>query len=155
MPVLPVAHQVHERVAPEPIAVAEREPDRVHSRLGIVAVHVEDRRVLEPRHVCDVARCAPVLGRCGESHLVVLDDVDGAADRIAVKGLEVECLGHHATRGERRIAVQDQRHRGVGVAMRRRNSGIGETADAGGDAGYDAKRNVGGNEGERFHGRRP
>ena len=60
---------------------------------------------------------ARVLGVGGEADLVVLDQVDRAADLVAVERLQVQRLGDHALAGERGVAVQDDRHRGVGVAV--------------------------------------
>ena len=43
--VAPVADHVDDDVLVEPLAVREREPGDAHARLGVVAVHVEDRRL--------------------------------------------------------------------------------------------------------------
>ena len=55
-----VADHVDDDVLVEPLAVRERQPGDAHARLGVVAVHVEDRRL---DHLGDVggveARAAP------------------------------------------------------------------------------------------------
>ena len=53
-----------------------------------------------------------------ESHLVVLDDVDRAANRVTVERLQVQRLGDDSLPRERGVAVQDDRHRGVRVLVR-------------------------------------
>ena len=62
-------------------------------------------------------RRARVVGVGGEADLVVLDDVDRAADRVAVERLQVERLGDDALAREGGVAVQDDRDRGVGVLV--------------------------------------
>ena len=74
--------------------------------LGVVAVHVEDRRL---DHLGDVGR---VGGRAAgvrsgrEADQVVDDDVHRSAGAVAGQLAEVEGLGHDALAGERRVAVQ-------------------------------------------------
>ena len=58
-----------------------------------------------------------LLGVGREADLVVCDDVDGAAGRVALQRLEVERLGHHALAGERGVAVEQQRDRGHRVVL--------------------------------------
>ena len=45
----------------------------------------------------------------GEADLVVRDDVDRAAGRVARERLQVEHFGDDALRGERRVAVDEDR----------------------------------------------
>ena len=76
----------------------------------ILAVHVEDR---DRQPVRDVGRerrrVLLAVGR-REPELVVHHDVDRAADRVAGKVGEVERFGRDPLAGERRVAVQDDRH---------------------------------------------
>ncbi len=107
-----VAHHVDHDVLVELLAVGERQPGHPHAGLGIVAVHVEDRRLHHLGHVGGVLRRAGRVGWRGEAELVVDDQVDGAADAVALDHREVERLGHHALAGERGVAVdQDRQHR--------------------------------------------
>ena len=53
-------------------------------RLDVVGVDVDDRDVEALRHVGGVGGRAALLGVGREAHLVVLDDVDRAAGRVAV-----------------------------------------------------------------------
>ena len=74
------------------------------------------------RHVAGVGGRAALLRVGGEAHLVVGDDVDRAAGRVAVERLQVERLGDHALAGEGGVAVEQQRHRdaaGCGAAAGR------------------------------------
>ena len=79
----PVADHVHDDVLAERLAERERELDDAHARFGIVAVHVEDRRLHHLRHVGRVDARPAELGRGREPELVVHDDVDRAADLVA------------------------------------------------------------------------
>ena len=81
--VAPVADEVDDDVLAERLAELERELHHAHARLGVVAVHVEDRRLHHLGDVGGVHARAAELGRGREPELVVHDDVDGAADLVA------------------------------------------------------------------------
>ena len=66
-------------------AVRHRESHGGEARLGLVRVHVHDREVEALGEVARVARRAAFLRRRREADLVVHDDVDRAADRVAVR----------------------------------------------------------------------
>ena len=102
----------------ERLAEREGELDDPHARLGVVAVHVEDRRLHHLRDVGRVDARAAELRRGREPELVVHDDVDGAADLVARHLREVERLGHDTLAGERGVAVDEHREhlRAVRVA---------------------------------------
>ena len=123
--VAPVADEVDDDVLLELLPELEREAHHPHRGFGVVAVHVEDRRL---HHLGDVGRvhARPAeLGRGGEPELVVDDDVHGAADLVAGHLGEVERLGDHALARERGVAVHEHRQHGApgvvggGVADRR------------------------------------
>ena len=76
---------------------------------GIVAVHVEDRRLHRLGDVGRVHGRAREAGRGGEADLVVHDDVHGAADVVAGQLREVQRLGDHALARERGVAVDQHR----------------------------------------------
>ena len=104
-----VADHVDDDVLVEPLAERERQPGHAHARLGVVAVHVEDRRLDHLGDVGGVEARARRLGRGGEADLVVDDHVDRAADAVALDVAHVERLGHHALAGERGVAVHEDR----------------------------------------------
>ena len=81
--VAPVADHVDHDVLVERLAVLVGQPGHAHARLGVVAVHVEDRRLDHLGDVGGVLRRAGGLGRGGEAELVVDDQVDRAADAVA------------------------------------------------------------------------
>ena len=111
--VAPVAHEVDDDVLVEGLAELERQRDDAHGRFGVVAVHVEDRRL---HHLGDVRRVharAAGLGSRREPELVVHDDVHGAADVVARDLREVERLGDDALAGERRVTVDEHGQHGV------------------------------------------
>ncbi len=101
----PVADHVDHDVLVEPLPVVEGEAGDADAGLGIVAVHVEDRRLHHLGDVGAVLRAARRLGRGGEAELVVDDQVDGAADAVALDHPELQRLGHDALAGEGGVAV--------------------------------------------------
>ncbi len=121
-----VADEIDDDVVAEALAVRHREADRRDRRLGIVGVHVDDRNVEAFRKVARVARRAAVRGIGGEADLVVRDDVQRAAGRVAGKTLEIQCLSNFALAGERSVTVDEHRQRDarVGVALARRAVGL-------------------------------
>ena len=104
-----VADHVDHDVLAEPLPVGERQPGDPHAGLGVVAVHVEDRRLDDLGHVGRVEARARRLGGGRVADLVVDDEVDGAADPVALDVAHVEGLGHHALAGEGGVAVHEDR----------------------------------------------
>ena len=98
-----VADQVDQDVVAPALAEREREPHRRDARLDVVGVDVDDRDVEALREVRGPARRARVVGVGREADLVVGDQVQRAADGVAVERLQVERLGDDALRrGTRR-----------------------------------------------------
>ena len=106
-----VADQIDQRVVPEALAEGERQADRGDARLDVVGVDVDDRDVEALREIGGPAGGAGVVGVGGEADLVVGDQVQRAADAVAVERLHVERLGDDALPGERGVAVDHDRHR--------------------------------------------
>jgi hypothetical protein len=106
-----VADDVDDDVLAEAHPVVRGQPRRQHHGLGIVAVHVEHRRLDHLRHVAAVERRAGVVGGVrGEADLVVADNVHRAAGVETRRLGELERLHHHALPRERGIAVHQHRH---------------------------------------------
>jgi hypothetical protein len=117
VPVAPVADQIDDHVLVEPLAELDRESRRVNARLGIVGVHVEDGGLDDLGQVARVAREA-VVGRVGgEADLVVHDDVDRPAGRVAVELGERERLRDQTLPGERGVAVDQDRHHAAAIRV--------------------------------------
>ena len=112
-----VADQVDQHVVPELLAERERQPDGADAGGDVVGVDVDDRDVVALGQIGRPVCRAGIVRVGGEPDLVVLDDVDRAADRVAVDRLQVERLGDHALPRERGVAVDDHRHRRVGLAV--------------------------------------
>ena len=106
-----VADQVDQDVVAELVAVGEGEPDGGDAGGDVVGVDVDDRDVEALGEVGRPAGGARLVRIGREADLVVLDQVDRAADRVAVEALEVQRLRHDALAGEGGVAVQDDRHR--------------------------------------------
>ena len=88
----PVADKVDHEVVAELLAVGEGEPRRREGCLGVVCIHVDDGDVEAFREVARVARGASFRRIGREADLVVRDDVQRAARRVAVERVEVEGL---------------------------------------------------------------
>ena len=109
-----VADQIDHHVLVEPLPEGEGQTRGADAGLGIVAVHVEDRRLDHLGHVGRVVARPCRRGARGEPDLVVDHHVDTAARPVARQLREVECLGHDPLPGERRIPMdQDREHREV------------------------------------------
>ncbi len=113
----PVADEVDDDVVAEAATVGEREPDRGERGLGVVGVDVDDRDVEALGEIARVSGRAAALRVGGEADLVVRDQVEGAAGRVAHERLEVERLGDAALAGERGVAVDEDRERDARVVV--------------------------------------
>ena len=134
----PVADEIDDDVAAEVPAVGEREPDGAQRGGRVVGVHMDDRHVVALRDVARVERRA-ALGRVGRvADLVVRDQVQRPAGRVAGQVGEVERLGDDALAGEGGVAVDEDAERlrtgraarsagAVGLLGARRPSATGST----------------------------
>ena len=109
MAVLPEAPQVDEEVLAELLAVLNRQAGDAGTSLGVFTVDVEDRGLDELGDVGAVGGAAVVFGEGGEGDEVVDDDVDGAADGVALELGHVEGFGDHALPGHSTVAVHQER----------------------------------------------
>ena len=109
--VLAIAHEVDQVIELEALAVGDRQARRLDARDRIVGVDVRDRNLESAREAARVAGAEGLFGIGRETELVVGDDVNDAADVVAVQPREIQRLGDDALAGERRIAVnQDREH---------------------------------------------
>ena len=113
VPVAAIAPHVDDDVLVEPLAVLEGELGDPGTRLGVVAVDVEDRRLHRLGDVAAVQRRPGELGRRREPDLVVDDQVDRAADAIAGDVAHRQRLGDDSLAGERRVTVDVDRQDGI------------------------------------------
>ena len=113
----PIADEVDDDVLVERAPELEREMDHAHRGLGIVAVHVEDRRLHHLGDVGGVHARAPEVGCGREAELVVHHHVHRAADLVARNFGEVEGLGDDALARERGVAVHEHRQHGVAALV--------------------------------------
>ena len=84
----------------------------------IVAVDVEDRRLDHLGDVGGIGRGARVARIGGEADLVVDDEMHRAAGAVAAQPRQPEAFRDHALAGERRVAVDQQRHHHGAVVAR-------------------------------------
>ena len=84
----------------------------------IVAVDVEDRRLDHLGDVGRIGRGARIARAGGEADLVVDDEVHRAAGAVPAQPGQPEALRHHALAGERRVAVDQQRHHHGAIVRR-------------------------------------
>ena len=100
-----IAPHIDHDVAPESVAVFDRQLAGEGNRFGIVAIDVQDRRL---DALCDIRgiRARPrELGRGGEADLVVDDEVNAAAGVVAAHARQAETLPHDALARKGGIAV--------------------------------------------------
>ncbi len=109
-------HIDHHRLA-EPLAEFRRHLRDMRHRLGIIAVHVEDRRFDHARDVRGIRRGAAEARRGREADLVVYDEVDRSAGAVAAKARQAEALRHDTLARKGRVAVQQQRQDRGAVAV--------------------------------------
>ncbi len=109
--VLAIAPQIDHDVAVELLAECDRQLRRVKTRLGVIPVHVEDRRLNHLGHVRGVGRETSLARQGGEADLVVDDDVDGSAGAIVGQFRQAEGFMHDSLPAEGGVAVdEDRRH---------------------------------------------
>ena len=106
----PVAIHVNDHVLLEREAKIHRQLNAAGHGLGVLAVHVQDRRGQHFGHAGRIHRGAALGRRRGEAKLVVDEDMHGAADAVARQATEVERLLHDALADERSVAVDQQAH---------------------------------------------
>src|SRR5437899_11520098 len=78
---------------------------------------MHDRRIEALREIARVVGGAPLARVCGETDLIVEDDVDRAAGRVSPKPREVECLRHDPLAGEGGVAVEEHGEGHVDVVL--------------------------------------
>ena len=79
----------------ELLAVVGRDLADPHDRFRVVAVHVEDRRLDDLRHLRRIGRGARLARARGEADLVVDDDVDGAAGAGSRRAARARSVSEH------------------------------------------------------------
>ena len=119
-----IAHQIDHDVAMEFVAVHHREPHSRETRLRIVGVHVHDRRIEAFGEIARVVGGAAFARFGGEADLIVEDQMERAAGRVAGKSREIEGLRDDALARERGVSVQQDRERDVHVELHRRTAPI-------------------------------
>ena len=111
-----IADHVEHDVLVEQLAEFGGDARGMDHGFGIVAIHMEDRRLHHQRHIGAIGRGARIDRRGGEADLVVDDEMDGAAGAEALGARRGEAFRHHALAGEGRIAMNQQRqHRGAAL----------------------------------------
>ena len=120
-----VAHEVDHDVGAEAPPERHRQADCRERRLGIVGVDVDDRQVEALGEVARVARRARVGRLRREADLVVRDQVQRPAGRVAVQVGEVQRLGHDALGRKGRVAVDLDGHRDRRVDVARASRSVG------------------------------
>ena len=100
-----IAPHVDHDIAPEGVAVFDRQLAGEGDCLGIVAVDVQDRRLDALGNVRGIGARPCELGRGGKADLVVDDEVDAAAGVVAAHARQTEAFPHDALARKGGIAV--------------------------------------------------
>ena len=111
VPETAVADEIDDDVVAELLAIRERQANGRDGGFWIIRIDMDDRDV---EAFCEVARVARRPALCGigrEPDLVVRDEVQRPACRVAVEAVEVERLGDNALPGERRVPVDEDGER--------------------------------------------
>mmetsp|Transcript_48628 Transcript_48628/g.103706 ORF Transcript_48628/g.103706 Transcript_48628/m.103706 type:complete len:521 (-) Transcript_48628:1040-2602(-) len=119
VPVLAVAHDIDHDVALEAVPPLCSESADASDGVDVVAVDVEDGCLDGLCHVSAVGRGAGRARVGGEADLIVDDEVDRAARRVAVQVGETHRLEDHPLPRKGRVAVDEYRHRLVALVVTR------------------------------------
>src|SRR5262245_49177437 len=105
----PVAEHVDDDRLAEALAVLRGDLGDIDHGLGIVAIHVKDRRIDHLGDVGGVGRGARKARRGRETDLIVDDEMQRAAGTVSAQPGKAETLRDHALPGESGIAMQEER----------------------------------------------
>ena len=103
-----IAEDVDDHVLLEAVAELGGDARDMYHRLGIVAVHVEDRRLDDLADIGGIRARARIGRARREADLVVDDDMDGAAGAIALELGELERFRHQPLAGEGGVAMHQE-----------------------------------------------
>ncbi len=103
-----IADEIDDDVGAELVAVFDRHAGDAHDRIYVFAIHVENGNGLAAGDAGGEARGVLFVIVRGESEKIIDDDVDGAADGVALEIGVVHGLGEDALSGERGITVDEQ-----------------------------------------------
>ena len=102
-----VAHHINEDIGVELLTVLGGQLHGKHHGLGVVAVHVQHRRINNLGQVGAVNRRAGILKIGGETDLVVDHEVDGAAGLVAFQLRHLRHFVANALAGHGGVAVNE------------------------------------------------
>ncbi len=105
----PVTDHVDDHIALELLAIIECQSQNAHGGFGIVAVHMENRRLHHARDIGCIRRGTRIIRQRGETDLIVDHQMQRAAGRVAIELGKVQRLRDYALSGKSRIAVDQQR----------------------------------------------
>ena len=100
---------IDDDISLEFLAIIVSQVRRPDAGLGVVGIHVQDRRLNRSRNVGAIDAASPVHGIRREADLVVNDDMNRAAGRIAIELRKLQNLGHDTLADERSVAVNQYR----------------------------------------------
>ena len=104
-----IAPHIDHDVAPEGLAIVDRQLAGEGHGFRIIAVDVQDRRLNTLGHVRGIGRPARELRAGGKADLVVDDEVDAPAGVIALHAREAEAFPDDALAGKGGVAVDQHR----------------------------------------------
>ena len=83
----------------------DSQPRHLETRHGVVGIHMHDGHFEPFGQVAGVKRATGVAGQGGKADLIVGNDVDGSASRVAIQIGKVKRFGHGSLAGEGGITV--------------------------------------------------
>ena len=110
VPVSAVPDEIDEEILPEFRAIFDAQPRNPHAEVGVLGVDMHYRNFETLRQVARIPGRASVARIGGETHLIVDDDVQRAANAISAQSRKIERLGNYALARECGISVNADRN---------------------------------------------
>ena len=110
MPILAIAPEFDERIAPKRLSEFSRSLHRPHACFWIIAVDMENRHVICLRQIRAVLTAESVLWIRGESNLIIDDHMERATDVISGEFHKVEAFRNRTLPRERRVPMDQDRN---------------------------------------------
>src|SRR5690606_978131 len=113
----PIAEHVDDDILVEGLPELSRDARDMHHRLGIIAIHVENRRLDDLCNVRAVRAGARIYRVRREADLIVDDEVDGPPDAIALQFGQIEGFCDQPLAGKGGIPMKPVRHDLASIAI--------------------------------------
>ena len=100
-----IANEVDDHVFMELLAVIKCQTRNTHASFWVVSIHMENWRLNSFCNIAWILRRTRVLRRCGETNLVVDNDVNSSANAITTGVAHGKTFGNNSLTSKRSVAV--------------------------------------------------